>query len=162
MKQPPKIESVSIAKQELLQLEAENKFIFHGTDAETDVIHPRQAVDSTRGPVGDPAIYGSAIAETAIFYAIMKARNFSNGSVTSCESSHVNPDTGEVTSEYRISKEDFKQLNNDASGYVYIFNKSEFAPAGKMSPEHSRDKAIQPIKRIAVTKADLPKNITLT
>lgn len=162
MEQSPKIETLSPAKQELLALEAEGKFIFHGSDAETDEIHPRQSVDNTRGPVGDPAIYGSTVAETAIFYAIMKAKNFSNGSVTSGEGSRVNSDTGEITSEYRISRENIKYLKDDASGYVYVFNKNDFTPAGEMSPEHSRTEEIRPIKRILVHKVDLPKNITFT
>ena len=161
MEQSPKIETLSPAKQELLALEAESKYIFHGTTADTDELLPQQAVDNVRGPDGDPSVFGSTISQTAIFYAIINRKNFEHESVTSGESSHVNSETTEIHSEYRVSKEDFKHLKDGAFGYVYIFNKSDFTPSEEDSPEHRRFEPIKPIKRIVVTKEDLPKNIIL-
>ena len=93
MESVPKIETFSPAKQELLKLESENLYVFHGTDKDTDELQPRLAIDNKTGPDGDPAIFGSTVAETAIFYAIMKAKNFKHGSVSSKEGSHGDSDT---------------------------------------------------------------------
>ena len=161
MNAAPKIETLSPAKLELLKLEALREYIFHGTDAETDELQPNVAIDNKTGPDGAPAIFGSTVAETAIFYAIMKAKNFKHGGVSSREGSHGDSGTKITTSNYAVLKEDYEQMKDDASGYVYIFSKKDFTPRGEMSTEHSRLKPIRPIRRIEVTKADLSKNIEL-
>ena len=161
MNTAPKIETLSPAKLELLKLEALGEYVFHGTDAETDELQPNVAIDNKTGPDGDPAIFGSTVAETAIFYAIMKAKNFKHGSVSSKEGSHADSDIKTTTSHYAVLKEDYEQMRDDASGYVYIFNKKDFTPRGEMATEHLRQDPVRPLRRIEVTRADLPKNIEL-
>jgi len=152
-------ESLSAEKQELLNLEAENAFVFHGSGADLETIEPRQAIDTEAGPDGEPAIFASDKAEYAIFMAIVNKRNCPRGSYT--RSGAVISD-GVPHLHFDMSKDTAEQLQDSATGWVYVFNKSDFVPhPTKEGVEFVSYKAAAPVRKIRVAKPDLPEHITV-
>lgn len=153
-------EYLSPEKKELLELEKEGLSVFHGTGADVDMLEPRQAVDTKRGPDGDPGVFASDKADFAIFMAIINIKNCPRGAYSRAGARSA--DEGSHVLDFGVSKETMEQLQDTASGWVYVFNKSDFAvhPADrKEGVEFIAHHKVAPVRKILVSIKDLPEGI---
>jgi hypothetical protein len=159
MKQSPleSPKSISPEKQELLSMEKEGLFVFHGTNADVDSLHPRQAVDIKRGPDGQPAIFASPAADFAIFHAIINSGNFPDGIIS--QSGAVSHDDDSFELRFKLPKGALAKLPDSASGWVYVFKKEDFSQIDGRPAEYKSHTSVQPIRKIRVLKRDLPSRI---
>jgi hypothetical protein len=150
-------ESISKEKQELLRLESEGSFVFHGTGEDVELLEPRQAIDTEKGLDREPAIFASPAADFAIFHAIVNTRNFPQG--IQSESGAINHDDGSFELKFALPKESLDSLADSAAGWVYVFDKNDFKNIeGRLAEVESQTK-VRPINKIRVSKQDLPSNI---
>lgn len=157
----PNIENISNNKIEsreklrLQELEAEGKWVFHGSGSKIEVLEPRQAHNHTKDgvaiPDDKPAVFASPSADIAIFMSIFNKNNAPKGS----RSGFGNKD-GHF--EFRVTPETLEQINN-AVGYVYIFNKDNFI--SRSSTESLSYESVKPVEVIMVSEKDLPKGIVI-
>ncbi|HEV8666525.1 MAG TPA: hypothetical protein VN665_01595 [Candidatus Paceibacterota bacterium] len=154
------IETLSPAKLQLLKLEEEGETVFHGSGEDLESLEPRQAIDTERGPDGEPAVFASSKADYAIFMAIINLRNCPRGARSNSGASF--DEHGEATLRFGATKDTLDQLTDSAEGWVYVFDKNKFKPKEKDTVEFVTHEPIIPLQKIKVTKADLPKNIEVT
>lgn len=151
---------LSPEKRELLKLEKEGWYVFHGSGVDVDTLEPRQAMDIVRGKEGDPAVFASDKADYAIFMAIVNKQNCPQGAL-----SHAGSNThedGSIELVFGMSKATNEQLKDSASGFVYVFDKTGFVHRGKEWVEFMSYTPIKPLRKIRVTKQDLPEHIEIT
>lgn len=147
---------MSDIRERLLRLEAEDKFLFHGSPLLFKELAPQQPVNFDRktGEMrqdGDPCVAATHIAEIAIFRAIVNSRNFPGKSYGS--SFRVTP---KGNSELTVTRKVWKRLEGKM-GYVYILPRNEFSKHSRM--EWRSEHEVRPLEIIAVSAKDLPKNI---
>lgn len=133
----------------LKELESTGNFLFHGSGLEMEEITPRQASNYIEGmeiPDGSPAVFASPILNYALFMAIFNIQNFPKGFHTSTN--------GKIFHATTHTKD---QLKNNASGFVYVFNKNDFEQRDNEDEkgEYWRFSAITPLEKIHVTYADI-------
>lgn len=141
-------------KQELLKLEKQGNFVFHGSPDKLEYLEPRQAYTwkgAEKIADGLPAVFTSNLAEIAIFMALINKENIKDTFRSGFGFSNNNL-------EFRLTKETFDKLNN-LKGYVYVFNKEGFKSRNPV--EYISYKIEKPIKIIEITEKDLPKNIKM-
>jgi hypothetical protein len=144
----------------LRDLEAEGKWVFHGSGSKIDGnLEPRQAynhkkVDSEviAMPDDKPAVFATPSADVAIFMSIINKHNAPKGSRSGFGA------TDEDGFEFRATKETMDQIHN-ATGYVYVFDKTNFTPRSKR--ESLAYEEVTPNEVVMVTEKDLPKNIVI-
>src|SRR3990167_1265374 len=112
----------------LKNLELKGQYLFHGSgDPGLQFLEPRQAYNYTSGkqiPDDKPAVHASPIIDVAIFMAMMNKNNFPQEYDTS-----VGNYGGKILFAMSQSTSDqLKRLSDEASGYVYVFNKENFTP----------------------------------
>lgn len=151
---------VSPEKQELLLLEKEGLFVFHGSGEDIEIIDPRQAINIENIADGQPAVFASPAVDFAIFHAIVNSKNFPQGTVA--ESGALSHDDGTFELGFKLSKESFNKLADSVTGCVYVFNKNDFTQIEGRPAEYKSNISIQPIKKITVLKRDLPDKIEFT
>ncbi|OGG57213.1 hypothetical protein A3D71_03860 [Candidatus Kaiserbacteria bacterium RIFCSPHIGHO2_02_FULL_55_20] len=149
---PATLEFISSEKQELMALERTGLYVFHGSGRDLDKLEPRQAIDSQTGPDGPPAVFASNAAEYAIFMAVVAPLGQTSSGAT------VSNDAPPVF-HFEASKETLDRLTDDSFGFVYVFNKDEFEPHKGAGIEFKSLQEVHPLKKIRVSKRDLPKNI---
>ena len=147
---------MSNARERLLVLEAEGKFLFHGSPLLVKELIPRQPVnfDKETGEEekdGDPCVAATHFVEIAIFRAITHRTQFSG---RGCATSFGLTPEGNVRLE--ITRNAWKQLKGK-TGYVYIFSRNEFSRHSRM--EWRSEHKMKPLEVIAVSTEDLSKNI---
>ncbi len=105
-------------------------------------------------PDGDPAVFASNRADYAILMALINEHNCPDGyqSYAGVCSNEI----GEIVLELKVRKDGFEQLSDDSSGYVYIFNKSDFVPREGMPVEFVSKAGVTPVSKIIVKRSDLP------
>jgi hypothetical protein len=147
----PHIESPE--KLRLLELEKEDRWVFHGSPTKLEKLTPRQAYTypdksrETKIADGEPAVFASPIADIAIFMAVVNGKNAPKGSRSGFGAS------GEDQFKYRATKETLDQLHN-VKGYVFVFNKDKFTP--RSQTESCAYSEVIPDEIIEVTENDLP------
>ncbi len=156
------IERTQSAKEKLHNLEAENKYVFHGSEnSDIKSFEPRQAYNyrnDVQETDGDPAVFASSKADYAIMMALINKANCPNG-YKSAASSRSTPE-GDLSLELSTSKNGIDQLNEETLGYVYVFNKSDFEKRGG-GVEYISKTAVNPIDRVVVEKSDLPESLVV-
>lgn len=158
--------TISLERQELLRLEnefdADGKciYVFHGSDADVDQLDPRQAVDVVRGPDGEPAVFASDKTDFAIFFAIMNKTNCPKGSRTRA-GAEVDDEKGTAELKFGATQETLDQIQDDASGWVYVFKKEDFNQRPDGGVEYTSKKPVEPFKKVKVFKRDLPENVEI-
>lgn len=150
-------EQFSEAKQKLLSLEKSDNYVFHGSGLVIEEFEPRQAhnyIDGKQVPDGEPAIFASSKAEYAIFMGIINKENCPKG-----RESRV----GEYGEDIRFmaTKDTLSQIEDTTSGWVYVFNKSDFSQRYENGIVYTSALNAKPIDKIQVTKKDLPDNIEI-
>lgn len=151
------LKGLSSEKQELLVMEKEERYVFHGTAVDVDLLNPQQAIDTERGPDGDPAVFASPSTDFAIFHAIVNGKNFPEGIVSS--SGATSHDDGSYELKFALPKNSLSLLSDTATGWVYVFDKKNFVQVEGRSAEYVSRVAVQPLQKIRVAKRDLPANI---
>lgn len=121
----------------LQELEQTGKYVFHGSGSHIEIFEPRQAHNHINGvdvPDGEPAIFASSKLNYAIFMAIINKKNCPNGYRSSSNGR-----------EFKATKETLEQLTSNASGYVYVFNASDFKERINGEEECVRHESIKPL-----------------
>ncbi len=142
------------SKQELLELEKQDNFVFHGSPDKLEYLEPRQAYtlkDNQKVEDGEPAVFTSIYSDIAIFMALINKENIKDTFRSGYGFSNNNL-------EFRLTKETFDKLNN-LKGYIYVFDKKDFQQ--KNPVEYISYKIEKPIKIIEITEKDLPQNIKI-
>ena len=154
-------EQVRSGREELQSLEAEDKYVFHGSDnPDIDSFEPRQAYNyknNVKEPDGDPAIFASSKADYAILKALINKKNCPGGHNSSVSSSQK--ENGEVSLTLKASRDSIEQLNDESYGYVYIFNKDAFQR--EEGAEYTSKVPVSSVKKVRVTKTDLPPHLEI-
>ena len=155
MESPPKPKepvemNLSPERQKLKEFEETELYVFHGTKADVEELEPRQAIDNVTGPDDEPGVHASQIADYAIFMAVAAPLGHSRSGATDSED-------GSITMHYGIEKAIQEQLNDQTSGWVYLFKRDDFKQ--RRSVEWISTKTIKPLFKIKVFKGDLPKDI---
>ncbi len=153
-------ESLSFEKLRLLELEGTNQYVFHGSDSAIEEFEPRQAHNHIKGekiPDGDPAVFASSKVDYAIFMAIVNKSNCPEEyhSAVSANSS----DGENFNIRFKATEKTISQLNNDSSGWVYVFDKDSFNLRKPGSLEYISRERVIPVDKVQVKKRDLPANI---
>ncbi len=139
-------------------LEKTGKYVFHGSSDETiEKLEPRQAYNypgdgSAKIPDGPPSVAASPYADIAIFRSLV---GFGSSFGASTKES------GEVTLCFRAKEETLNE-SKDKTGFVYILDKTLFAPKEGTdinsmdwrSPEY-----VKLIEIVEVNYSDLPEGI---
>jgi len=148
-------------REQLLNLEMENKYVFHGSgNPKLDSLEPRQAhnyINNTQEPDGDPAVFASSKADYAIMMALINENNCPKGYRS--QASSLQKENGEIFLTLRAQKDSLEQLKDESFGYVYIFDKNIFKKNGNV--EYISKISVIPINKIKVTKSDLPPYIEI-
>lgn len=151
---------LSHEKRKLLLLEKEGKYVFHGTGIDVGTLVPQQAVDTETGPDGKPAVFASNKAEYAIFMAVIN-KYTCNGSSFS-RSGATQTAGKEPVLHFGVSKKTMERLQENASGWVYVFDKSDFqSHPTKEGVEFVAHVPITPMQKIQVSRRDLPAGVTV-
>ncbi|MDQ5901366.1 MAG: hypothetical protein QG580_81 [Patescibacteria group bacterium] len=146
-------------KQILENLEKTGRYVFHGSPFKINKFEPRQAFNHIKKdngeyekiPDGEPAVFTSPFAKTAIFMAVMNGKNAPFESRTGFSSNNNG------SFEFRATKETMDQIGDDAFGYVYVFEKENFKEIN--FNESVSYEEIEPVMYIQVSKKDLPEII---
>ncbi len=157
------IERIPSGREILKNLEAEDKYVFHGSEnPDIDELEPRQGYnhkdDGTKEEDGEPAVFASDRADYAILMALINKKNCPKGYHSSAGS--VSQANGEVHLELKASKDSVEQLDEDSSGYVYVFDKSVF----QQRPRKREYISVVPVThtdKIKVVKEDLPPELEI-
>ena len=145
-------------KQILQNLEKTGRYVFHGSPFRIDKFEPRQAHQSIKKengeiekiPDGEPAVFTSPFADTAIFMAVISKKNAPLGMY-----SGFSADSKSNNVKFRATKETMNQIKDEASGYVYVFEKEKFKE--RNFNESVSHEEVEPVMFIEVTKKDLPE-----
>lgn len=153
-------------KERILELEKTGEYVFHGSsNGRIEVLEPRQSTHVTdpKNPKetkildGDPAISATPYAQIAIYRAIVNEGNIKFNHTTGFGF------TSPTDIYYRVdSDKTLEEAFNNKTGYVYVFNRKDFAPYNRDSQPTEEDmewrsyKAVKPVEVIGVTSADLP------
>ncbi len=146
-------------KKKLLELEQTGKYFFHGSPNEVEIFEPRQSHNDINGVLvkdGDPAISASPAADYAIFMAIFNLKNMPKGLTARTDTKAQSEKTENFELSFTATKETLNQLNEKASGWVYVFNREDF-PIQKGPSEYRSSSLVSPLERILVKKEDLPE-----
>jgi len=156
MKQFNKFEQMPSAREHLLDLEKQGKYVFHGSIDENPELEPKQAhtLNKKTGEMEkdkEPAVFATPFADVAIFRALINEKRTAQNSSSSF---------GIDGDKFRFSA--FKNLIDiarTAKGKVYVFEKELF---GKVKGTECRSqKKVKPIEIIEVGFKDLPKKILI-
>ena len=144
------------ARERLLALEVEGKFLFHGSPLLLEELTPRQPVNFDRktGEMrkdGNPCVAATHFAEIAIFRALTHMTQFSG---RGCGSSFGLTPKGNIRLE--LTRKAWKQVRGK-TGYVHVLSCNEFSRFSHS--EWRSERKVRPLEVITVSAEDLPKNI---
>ena len=152
------VEELKSGREKLLELEAEGKYLFHGSEnPNLDHLEPRQGYnfrDGIQEPDGEPAVFTSNRADYAILMALVNKHNCPKGYASSAGTE--DDEKGEIVLKLKATKESIEQLTEDSSGYVYIFDKNLFVPREDRRVEFVSKVPVTSVNKIEVFKWDLP------
>lgn len=132
----------------LLELEKEDRYVFHGSPLRLDHLEPRQAVtwvDGVGVPDGEPAIFASSLIDFAIFMALINRHNCPLGLSSSCRLENNQLVFG-------ASRETLDQLNESTRCFVHVFDRQNFKLRGGV--EWVCLKQLVPVEIVEIRKAD--------
>ena len=141
-------------KEEILNLEKQGDFVFHGSPDKLLFLEPRQAYtlkDNQKVEDGVPAVFASTYSDIAIFMALINKEN-----IKATFKSGYGFENNKLT--FKISKEVKDKLTN-LKGFLYVFNKNDFQQ--KNQAEYVSFKTAKPIKTLEINENLLPKDIKL-
>jgi hypothetical protein len=151
---------MSPERKQLQILEMSGQYVFHGTGEDITVLEPQQAykrVAGEREKDGPAAIFASSSADYAIFFAVISKKNCPLGRRASVADSEVKGDGYKL--KFKASENTLSQLDDASSGWVYVFDRSQFFIRQEGGIEYANRSPIAPLKKIKVTRKDLPTEI---
>jgi hypothetical protein len=108
---------------ELRQLEKTEKYLFHGSSKYIDSnFVPKQAYTDKAGKRlndDNPGVHATPVLDIAIFMATVTRKN-------APDNFHSRFHTERSKIKLSFNKDTSEQIDNNSSGYVYVFNKSDF------------------------------------
>lgn len=146
---------MSPIRENLSILEASGQYVFHGSGEELDVLEPQQAhnrVNGERVEDGPPAVFATPIVDYAVFMAVFSKRNCPLGRRTSV-STTADKEGYEIR--LRATPATISQVTDASSGWVYVFEKSQFFRREEGGVEYTVRQPVKPLKKVRVTRADL-------
>ena len=150
-------ENIGEARKELLALEEEGKYVFHGTMVDLDILKPFQAFNKNKETGlmekdGDPAVFATPYVDIAIFRALMDQDGMKEESTTEfwVENDKV----------YLEASENVLKHSKDIIAKVYVLNRNDF-PGFEEGMQCRSEVALKPIKVIDVKFEDLSGNIEI-
>lgn len=149
------IKSGAIKGKEALEILDEGEFLYHGSTDKIEELEPRQAFNWSSGvkvPDGEPAVFATDNYERAIFMAVLRGLQGSQGTDYDNESREYR---------YKMNRKKVDQLNKNpnVTGYVMVLPKENFTNEGA---DYRSEVKIKPKYFIEVNSSDLPKNIEVT
>ncbi|MEI6490835.1 MAG: hypothetical protein WCO16_03675 [bacterium] len=152
------VEKIKSGRELLQQLESGGQYVFHGSEnPNLDSLEPRQGYnyrDGIQEPDGDPAVFASNKADYAILMALVNKHNCPKGYSSSAGT--IDNEKGEIVLELKVRKDALEQLTDESSGYIYIFNKSDFLPRTDRRVEYVSKIPVTSVNKVLVKKSDLP------
>lgn len=151
---------MSPEKEKLLNLEKTGEFVFHGTGSDLEILEPQQAynfVDGVQIEDDKPAVFATSAADYAIFMAIINVTNCPEGYHSSVGTSEKSRHPDKLF--FRAKSGTLERLNDNASGWVYVFERKFFTLRDQGGVEYVSYSAVKPIERVKVAKKDLPEGI---
>jgi len=149
------IEKMHLGREILKNLEAEGKYVFHGSEnPDISALEPRQAYTVVEGQkVEDekPAVHASPLSDVAILMSLINLKNCPHG----FDSGFHSNQEGKLV--MHATQEALDQLDSDSRGYVYVFKKEDFVPRGRTQAISYQE--VKPVQIIEVTKEDLSEEI---
>ncbi len=146
--------TLSPEKQELINLELSGQYLFHGSgNGEIAQFEPRQSIDANIGPDGEPAVFASNAAEYAIFMAVVAPLGRCSALTTDVNGAH--------SIRYAAKPETLAKLTEGSHGWVYVFDKEGFVSHRDATTEFKNLSHVTPVKKIRVSRRDLPKSIEI-
>lgn len=150
----------------LMQLESEGKHVFHGSPKpDIEILEPRQSthVPDYSKPTesildGAPAVSATPYAQMAIFRSIINGSN-----IDMDHTSGFGFDNEGIF--FSVSHDDVLKRAEGKDGYVYVFDKKDFAPYTREGEDQGSNfewrsyKPVKPVEVIKVGHEHLPKKI---
>lgn len=140
-------------REQLIELEKEDKYLFHGSGLQIEHFKPQQAytiVNDKKIPDGEPAIFTSPFIDYAIFMSLINTENCPKGF-----RSGVSYNKELIT--FRATKKTIEQLTPEKRGYVYVFSKNDFTQRNHTEWVSYRE--VNPIYCIIVSPLDFVQKI---
>lgn len=153
------LELMSEARKKLLELEKTGKYFFHGSSNDVEIFEPRQSHNDINGvlvPDGDPAVSATPAVDYAIVMAIINVKNCPRGCSSITNTTSDTKDAIDFKLEFLATKETIEQLDENSSGWVYIFKREDF-PFRKDPSEYRSHIHVRPLERVLVKREDLPE-----
>ena len=156
-KQPITVEEIKsgeIAGREALEfLQNTGEYVFHGSWQRLDEIEPVQAYSHDELD-GEPAVCTTSNHDVSIFRSLVNTPKC----VSEIRSAGWSNETGEfIFTATKTAMESAEDV--DATGYVHVFNKSDFERYRGM--EYRTNEKIRPLFIVEVGKDDLPEDIKI-
>jgi len=151
-------EKFKSVREELLSLEKEGIYVFHGTSDKIEMLAPKQPFNFNKQtknlePHGEPAICASQYSDVAIFMALFDSKNFPD---IHFSKSFGLDENNKLT--FYVEKIALDQVS-DKTGVVMVLDKGEFKEFDEM--EYRATLEIKPKMVVSVSALDLPPNIGL-
>jgi hypothetical protein len=137
----------------LIELEKEDRYVFHGSGLRLEQLEPRQAytfVDGVSVPDDSPAIFASHCIDYAIFMALINRQTCPLG-----HSSRCLHEDGQLV--FGASRQTLDQLNDSTKGFVHVFDRKDFKLRGES--EWMCLEQIAPVEIIEIRFADFRPTI---
>ncbi len=149
------MEESKLGREILLNLEVENKYVFHGSEtAGIDMFEPRQSyvfIDGKDEKDDEPAVHASQFSDIAILMALINKENCKQG--FRCGFRYEDRIILSVT------QKSLEQLDESSIGYVYVFAKEDFKPR-EISQSISYV-PVKPIRMVVVKTSDLSTDLEI-
>lgn len=150
-------EMQSEAREKLLFLEKENRYVFHGSPSLLGKLEPRQPFTSVKETGkeekhGEPSIAATPFADIAIFRAIINPQNAPIKKYTS--GFGYSGENLKYKLNFETTPETVEEVR-DKFGYIYVFDKDLFEKFSDM--EWRANKEMVPLQTIRVSFKDLPE-----
>jgi hypothetical protein len=139
----------------LMELEAEERFLFHGSGLDLRELEPRQAFTMRDGEYVEdeaPAVWASQFVDYAIFMALINPQNCPKSASSTCGYDGV-------VLTFGASQDTLDQLSEESNGYVHVFDRARFILRG--GSEWMCTQRIVPVETINVKRSDFNKTIAV-
>jgi hypothetical protein len=139
---------------ELVEMERDGAYVFHGSGRSHDQLEPRQAYTVVNGQSikdGEPAIFASELVDYAIFMALIDV-NWISGCRASCSF-----ENGRLV--YGANQLTIDQFAKPIIGFVHVLEKNKFAP--RCGIEWMCTSIVKPSGVLEVTVDDFQKTIRI-
>jgi hypothetical protein len=153
---------MSPERKNLQVFEMSGRFVFHGTGEDIDMLEPNQAytyVNGVKQKDGPEAVFASSSADYAIFFAVFSKKNCPLGRRASVGDLELKDDGYKLR--FKASANTISQIDDSSFGFVYVFDRSQFQLRQDGGIEYANRQPAKPLKKIKVTKRDLPANIEI-